>query len=149
MIAFVASNRAAFITGVAIPVDGGFSVHGPSYADEIAMWASASRSESAARSEKFGRVLTARGRTTIDAEDTALFADLFSDDVVWHGADTPEESATGREHVVERWNAIAGQGLSAQMGENDVVYADDTHVVGVLELRERQQDDSGRLTSCI
>ncbi len=132
VIAFVASDRAAFITGVAVPVDGGFSVHGPSYADEVAMWAAGAGAESAARSERFERVLAARGRTTADPDDATLFADLFADDVVWHGA--AGESTTGRDGVVERWNALARQGLSAEMGDGDVVHADDTHVVGVLEV---------------
>src|SRR3954453_8814986 len=33
-VVFLACDRAASITGIALPVDGGFSVHGPSYADE-------------------------------------------------------------------------------------------------------------------
>lgn len=36
-VAFVASDRAAFITGCTIPVDGGFSAHTPSYADEVTL----------------------------------------------------------------------------------------------------------------
>jgi NAD(P)-dependent dehydrogenase (short-subunit alcohol dehydrogenase family) len=34
-VAFLASDEARFITGITLPVDGGFSVHTPSYADEL------------------------------------------------------------------------------------------------------------------
>jgi enoyl-[acyl-carrier-protein] reductase (NADH) len=37
-IVFLASDGAAAITGVTIPIDAGFSVHSPSFADEAAMW---------------------------------------------------------------------------------------------------------------
>jgi NAD(P)-dependent dehydrogenase (short-subunit alcohol dehydrogenase family) len=47
-VVFLASDRAAFITGTMIPVDGGFSIHGPSYADEAAMWAASSGAAGAA-----------------------------------------------------------------------------------------------------
>jgi NAD(P)-dependent dehydrogenase (short-subunit alcohol dehydrogenase family) len=36
-VAFLASDDARFITGITLPVDGGFSVHTPSYADEMEM----------------------------------------------------------------------------------------------------------------
>lgn len=36
-VAFVASERAAMITGATIPIDGGFSVHTPTFADELDM----------------------------------------------------------------------------------------------------------------
>jgi NAD(P)-dependent dehydrogenase (short-subunit alcohol dehydrogenase family) len=36
-VVFLASDRAGFITGVTVAVDGGFSVHTASYADELAM----------------------------------------------------------------------------------------------------------------
>jgi NAD(P)-dependent dehydrogenase (short-subunit alcohol dehydrogenase family) len=39
VVAFLASDGAAMITGVTIPVDGGFSVHTPTYADEQALMA--------------------------------------------------------------------------------------------------------------
>ncbi|WP_405539515.1 glucose 1-dehydrogenase [Streptomyces sp. NBC_00075] len=35
VVSFLASDRAAFITGCAIPVDGGFTAHTASYADEL------------------------------------------------------------------------------------------------------------------
>jgi NAD(P)-dependent dehydrogenase (short-subunit alcohol dehydrogenase family) len=41
-VVFLASDRAAAINGAIIPIDGGFSVHGPSYADEAAMWGAGS-----------------------------------------------------------------------------------------------------------
>jgi NAD(P)-dependent dehydrogenase (short-subunit alcohol dehydrogenase family) len=34
-VAFLASHEARFITGITLPVDGGFSIHTPSYADEM------------------------------------------------------------------------------------------------------------------
>jgi NAD(P)-dependent dehydrogenase (short-subunit alcohol dehydrogenase family) len=34
-VVFLASDRAGFITGVTIPVDGGFSAHSPTYAEEM------------------------------------------------------------------------------------------------------------------
>lgn len=37
-VAFLASDRAAFITGVTIPIDGGFTAHTATYADEMAMY---------------------------------------------------------------------------------------------------------------
>ncbi len=36
-VVFLASDRAGFITGITVPIDGGFSVHTPSYVDEMAM----------------------------------------------------------------------------------------------------------------
>jgi hypothetical protein len=34
-VAFLMSDEAAFITGITIPVDGGLTVHFPSYAEEL------------------------------------------------------------------------------------------------------------------
>jgi NAD(P)-dependent dehydrogenase (short-subunit alcohol dehydrogenase family) len=34
-VVFLASDRAGFVTGVTIPVDGGFSAHSPTYAEEM------------------------------------------------------------------------------------------------------------------
>jgi ketosteroid isomerase-like protein len=137
-VVFLASDRAAFITGVVLPVDGGFGIHGPSYADEVAMWAAASGAEGAALAEKFGRALTVRGQVTADDEDTALLADVFADDVVWHGAPgAPGEGVRGKEHVARLWNAVAREGgRAARIVEGDAVYADGTHVVGVLEVAD-------------
>jgi NAD(P)-dependent dehydrogenase (short-subunit alcohol dehydrogenase family)/ketosteroid isomerase-like protein len=137
-VVFLASDRAAFITGVVLPVDGGFGIHGPSYADEVAMWAAASGAEGAALAEKFGRALTVRGQVTADDEDTALLADVFADDVVWHGAPgAPGEGVSGKEHVARLWNAVAREGgRAARIVEGDAVYADGTHVVGVLEVAD-------------
>jgi NAD(P)-dependent dehydrogenase (short-subunit alcohol dehydrogenase family) len=36
-VAFLVSDRAGFITGITLPIDGGFSVHTPSYVDDMAM----------------------------------------------------------------------------------------------------------------
>ncbi len=40
MVVFLASDRAGFVTGVTIPVDGGLTVHAPQWADEPALLAS-------------------------------------------------------------------------------------------------------------
>ena len=56
-VVFLASPRSAFITGIALPVDGGFSVHGPSYADEVAMWTAAAGDAAAAAVERFRSAL--------------------------------------------------------------------------------------------
>ncbi len=37
-VAFLALSDARFITGITLPIDGGFSVHTPSYADEMALY---------------------------------------------------------------------------------------------------------------
>jgi NAD(P)-dependent dehydrogenase (short-subunit alcohol dehydrogenase family)/ketosteroid isomerase-like protein len=125
-IVFVASERAAFITGVAIPVDGGFSVHGPSYADEAAMWAAASGAEGAATAERFRKALEARGRTMLEDSDSALLDELVADNAVWHGAEA------GKAELVRTWNALALERTAGATIEVGDVYADGTHVVGVL-----------------
>ncbi len=136
VIAFVASGRAAFITGATILVDGGFSAHGPSYADEVAMWAEMSRAQEAERRTAFASALAARGSATMNADDTALVAGLLADDVVWHGVEgASAEGIKGRDEVAARWNAFASTGERAvRVADGEPVYTDGTHVVGVLEL---------------
>jgi NAD(P)-dependent dehydrogenase (short-subunit alcohol dehydrogenase family)/ketosteroid isomerase-like protein len=129
---FLASDRAAFVTGSAISVDGGFSIHGPSYADEMAMWAAASGAEGAALAEKVRGALAARGRTSLEEDDAALLEDVLAHDVVWRGAANSQGVARGKQEVISLWNALAKNGAGVEAG--DVVYADGLHAVGVLEL---------------
>jgi NAD(P)-dependent dehydrogenase (short-subunit alcohol dehydrogenase family) len=126
-VAFLASDGAAAITGSTIPVDGGFGIHGPSYADEAAMFAAMSGAAEAAQAERFRRALEARGRTTLEDADRALLAELFTPGTVWHGATA---DARGRDEIIGRWNELAARG-NIEVG---TVYADGTHVVGVLEV---------------
>ena len=70
-VVFLASPRAAFITGIAMPVDGGFGIHGPSYADEVAMWSGAAERRGRGDSREVPR--RARGaRPSADGDATAL-----------------------------------------------------------------------------
>jgi NAD(P)-dependent dehydrogenase (short-subunit alcohol dehydrogenase family)/ketosteroid isomerase-like protein len=133
-VVFLASDRAAFITGITVPVDGGFGIHGPSYADEVAMWAAASGAEGAALAEKFSRALEARRRAKLEADDLALLNELLADDAVWHGAG--KEDTRGKDELINRWNEFARDGGKAPQIEVADVYSDGTHVVGVLELSD-------------
>jgi NAD(P)-dependent dehydrogenase (short-subunit alcohol dehydrogenase family) len=133
-VVFVASDRAKFITGAVIPVDGGFGIHSPSFADEVAMWAAASGEAGAATADKFRQALDARTRPELAAEDRGLLEDVFASDVVWHGSGIgDEDDARDRDALVERWNEIARNGEAASLSIGDV-YADDTHVVAVIEI---------------
>jgi NAD(P)-dependent dehydrogenase (short-subunit alcohol dehydrogenase family) len=157
-IVFLASDRAKFITGATIPVDGGFGIHSPSFADEVAMWAAASGAEGAAAAEKFRTALDARRRPTLEPADMALLDQLFATDVVWHGAgDGAGEDLRGKDALVSRWNAEARDGDSAPKIEVGDVYSDGTHVIAVLELAAGQDqavrqanifhlDDGGKAT---
>jgi NAD(P)-dependent dehydrogenase (short-subunit alcohol dehydrogenase family) len=136
VVAFLASDRAAFITGIAIPVDGGFSVHTPSYSDEMAMYASASAAQTPALAERFRRALAARGQATLDGDHAALLDELLPDYAAANGAG--RDAADGmrsKDELIGGWNELAsGTGApAAQIAVADV-YADATHVVGVLEL---------------
>lgn len=128
-IVFLASDGASLITGAVIPVDGGFGMHSPSYADEAAMWAAASGAEGAALAETFRRVLEARGNAELAGDDRALLQEAFAEDVVLHGA-AGGADAKGKDEVASHWNALAQAG-QIQVGD---VYADSTHVVGVVEV---------------
>ncbi len=128
---FLASDRANFITGIAVPVDGGFSVHSPSYADELMFYAGASGATAAAVAETFRAALAARGRP-LTADDAALLAGAVTDGVAWHGA--PSGSAWGNDELVKRWSDISGQGDGKTQVEVVDVYADDKHVIGVLDV---------------
>ena len=86
-VVFLASPRAAFITGIALPVDGGFSVHGPSYADEVAMWTAAAGDAAAASVEKFRSALELRSAGSLDEAGSAQLAEAVADDAAWHGTD--------------------------------------------------------------
>ena len=134
-VVFLASDRAAFITGATIPVDGGFGIHSPSYADEVAMWAAMSGAEGVAAADRFRRALEARSRPELGDEDRALLGEIFADDVVWHGSGSgDEDDARGRDALVARWNELARNGEAASVAVGDDVYADSTHVIAVLDV---------------
>jgi enoyl-[acyl-carrier-protein] reductase (NADH) len=131
-VVFLASDRAALITGAVIPVDGGFLTHGPSYADEVAMWAAASGGAGAAVAAKFRAALEARGKSSLEAADIALIGEAMSGDAVWHGAGrTAPEDPRGTEELVKHWNELASADGGPRVEVGDV-YADGTHVIAVL-----------------
>jgi hypothetical protein len=134
-IVFLASDRAAAITGATIPVDGGFGIHSPSYADEVAMWAAASGAEGAAAAERFKSALEARSRPELGDDDRGLLEQIIAPDVVWHGAGIGEEDdARGRDALVSRWNELAANGDAATLAVGDDVYADSNHVIAVVDV---------------
>ena len=122
-VVFLASPRSAFITGIALPVDGGFSVHGPSYADEVEMWSAGAAAEAAAATERFRKVLEARSHATLEPDDTQLLDEVIAPDAVWHG------TANGKDELVAHWTDPTRNGSSVEVGD---VYVDGTHVVGLL-----------------
>jgi NAD(P)-dependent dehydrogenase (short-subunit alcohol dehydrogenase family) len=132
-VVFLASDRAAFITGIALSVDGGFSIHSPSYADELMFYAAASGSASAAVADTFRAALGARGRELV-VDDAALLEGAIAEGAVWHGG---SDGATwGREELVKRWSELSAHG-EIVIGD---VYADDTHVVGLLDITSADGD---------
>ena len=142
-VVFLASDKAAFITGAVIPVDGGFGIHSPSFADEVAMWAAASGAEGAAAAEKFRTALEARKHAELAEEEVALLSEIVAEDVVWHGAGIgDEDDAQGRSALIGRWNELARNGDAAQLEVGDV-YADGTHVIAVLEVSAPGGDGGG------
>jgi len=134
-IVFLASDRAARITGATIPVDGGFGIHTPSFADEMAMWAAASGASGAAVVEKVRHALDARYRDTLEADDVALLEGLLAEDAVWHGAGLDAKSdARGRTELIRRWNELTKSDKGAPQIDVGDVYTDGNHVVAVLEV---------------
>ena len=129
-VVFLASPRAAFITGATIPVDGGFSVHGPSFADEVAMWAAASGSAAAATVDRFRPALSARGGAGTDA---AVLDGAFAAGAVWHGAGEGGADASGTDQMAGLWGRLAAGGATVTVAD---VYADDTHVVAVMDVAQ-------------
>jgi NAD(P)-dependent dehydrogenase (short-subunit alcohol dehydrogenase family) len=134
-VVFLASDRAAFITGATIPVDGGFGIHTPSYADEVEMWAAASGATGAAVVQKVRSALDARYRDQLEADDVALLEGLLAEEAVWHGAGLAGEGdARGRVELIRRWNELTRSGKGAPRIEVGDVYTDGTHVVALLSI---------------
>jgi ketosteroid isomerase-like protein len=134
---FLASDRAKFITGIAVPVDGGFGIHSPSYADELAFYAAASGVTAAGVAETVGAALASRGGA-LTADDAALLGGAVTEGVVWHGA--PGGSTWGYDELVKRWSDISRQGDGTTQVEVVDVYADDKHVIGVVEVSQAGGD---------
>jgi ketosteroid isomerase-like protein len=82
--------------------------------------------------QRFLQALELRHRVAFDTRDEALLTDLLDADVVWRGALGQAESASGKEEVIFRWNALAREeAIGIEIGE---VYADGQHAVAALEL---------------
>ena len=103
-VVFLASPSSAFITGIALPVDGGFSVHGPSYADEVAMWTAAAGDAAAAAVDRFRSALELRSVGTLDEAGSAQLAEAVAGDAVWHGTTADGWNALARGEARSRWS---------------------------------------------
>lgn len=127
-IVFLASPRAAFITGSIVAVDGGFGVHSPSFADEVAMWAAASGAAGAATADVFKAALSSRSQAATDA---ASLGNALGANAVWHGAGDGGADVSGLDQIAARWGQLTAAGGAVQVVD---VFADTTHVVAVVEV---------------
>ncbi len=143
-ILFLASDRAAFVTGIALQVDGGISIHTPTFSDEMAMYAAASGAEATAAAERFRGALEARGHATLAAEDVAVLDEVLATHVVHHGAGRAGTNGVSlKDDLVAAWNEPAQGPGGARIDVLDV-YADATHVVALLELAANGSDRAVR-----
>jgi hypothetical protein len=123
-VVFLSSDRAAFVTGIALPIDGGFSVHSPSFADEMAFFNAASGVDTAARVASFERLFATQLQDQGPAA-LSLFEELATDVAVWHGASADDVRGPGE--IGARWSRYEAAEVAG-------VYADGTHVVGVMNV---------------
>ena len=86
--------------------------------------------------ESFRRALDARGATKLQDADVAAVDAVIADGAVWDGGSRGDGDGTGawaETEIVSRWNGLADQAQGASRVKVVEVYADSTHVIGLLE----------------